>query len=116
MTTIVVDGPEARIEVLAGTAHEAIPVFLDTAGNEYTPSTVHTRVVLASDGTEIEALTAVAGWSIGTAITIEELHTTLQVASALREEHMFQIIGDEADNDARNLVLIVLSCKNPDRR
>src|SRR5690606_34600127 len=65
VTTLVVEGRDLQIDRKAGSAFQFIPAFIDTNGNEYQPSTVHTKVVMRETGAEIIAMTEVLSWEMG---------------------------------------------------
>lgn len=115
MTAVTINGNEVSFPVLAGSAFPVVPKFLDKNGDEYQPTSVHVKVTLKSDGSVIQAETLESGWTIGTEIVVTRTHTTLQVASALREDHVVQFIGDTSSNTARNPLRLIVGCVNPDR-
>jgi hypothetical protein len=115
VTVQALQGRDSEIDTLAGSALAVVPTFLDIAGAEYVPATVHTKVVLKADGTEIAALTEVAGWTMGTAIPVPSTWTDLLDDAADREEHVVLFIGDNATPNARSPLRLTIGCVNPER-
>ena len=115
VSTLNIDGRDSGFDHDAGSAFAFVPRFLDVDGEEYTPSTVHTKVVLRSDGSEIVALDEVPSWSIGDPITAPGAWTDLEDDEATREEHIILVIADDGDDDARNRLRMIVGCLNPER-
>jgi hypothetical protein len=115
VTVLVVEGRDFAVDRLAQSAFGIIPTFLDADGDEYQPSTVHTKVVLKETGAQIIAETEVVGWAVGQPIVVPATWTALVNTAAIREEHIIRIIGDNANANARNELRMIVGCLNPER-
>ena len=115
MTVLVIEGRDFAVDRLAGSAFSFIPTFLDADGEAYVPTTVHTKVVLKDDGTQIIALTEVVDWDQGVVIPVPGSWTELQDETELREEHVIRVIGDNGNPSLRNELRMIIGCLNPER-